>query len=261
MGKFGGFNELWTWGERATVHLRLPPLLYMGAHTSIIPEPSAGRACPQLSPREGSRCLPSLLAGLHRTSHTYVFCRSGLFTLTWASGKRSPESRNTVDFILGVWSCATGAASEERGKERVCSNQATSVRVMMVRLHNIPLLQRKIHSIFATVIQCAKHNSTTVNIKLTTMIRNIYGYKTYNHAVFTGFFAGVYLSSQMFYFANSRHGPFVQTIFIHFLSRWIPMYVVRATERVPAGSCHFPCFTDPSQSVVSSLCIWKWERI
>ena len=33
------------------------------------------------------------------------------------------------------------------------------------------------------------------------------------------------------------------------------LYAVRATERVPAGSCHFPCFTDPSQSVASSLCV------
>ncbi len=39
------------------------------------------------------------------------------------------------------------------------------------------------------------------------------------------------------------------------------MYVVRTTERVPAGSCHFPCFTDPSQSVVSFPCVRKWERI
>ncbi len=40
-------------------------VLCMGAHTSIVPEPSAGRACPQHSPREGSWYLPSLLAGLH----------------------------------------------------------------------------------------------------------------------------------------------------------------------------------------------------
>ncbi len=42
---------------------------------------------------------------------------------------------------------------------------------------------------------------------------------------------------------------------------WWSMYAVRATERVPAGSCHFPCSTDPSQSVVSFPCVWKWERI
>ncbi len=30
------------------------------------------------------------------------------------------------------------------------------------------------------------------------------------------------------------------------------MYAVRAIERVPAGSCHFPSSTDPSQSVVSN---------
>ncbi len=39
------------------------------------------------------------------------------------------------------------------------------------------------------------------------------------------------------------------------------VYAVRATERVPAGSCHFPCFTDPSKSVVSFPCVRKWERI
>ncbi len=33
------------------------------------------------------------------------------------------------------------------------------------------------------------------------------------------------------------------------------LYAVRATERVPAGSCHFSCFTDPSQSVASFLCV------
>ncbi len=38
---------------------------------------------------------------------------------------------------------------------------------------------------------------------------------------------------------------------------YVCVYAVRATERVPAGSCHFPCFTDPSQSVVSFPCIRK----
>ncbi len=35
------------------------------------------------------------------------------------------------------------------------------------------------------------------------------------------------------------------------------VYAVRATERVPTGSCHFPCSTDPSQSVVSFPCVRK----
>ncbi len=35
------------------------------------------------------------------------------------------------------------------------------------------------------------------------------------------------------------------------------VYAVRAIERVPAGSCHFSCLTDPSQSVVSFPCVWK----
>ncbi len=35
------------------------------------------------------------------------------------------------------------------------------------------------------------------------------------------------------------------------------VYAVRAIERVPAGSCHFSCLTDPSQSVVSFPCVRK----
>ncbi len=41
----------------------------------------------------------------------------------------------------------------------------------------------------------------------------------------------------------------------------VELYAVRATDRVPAGSGHFPCSTDPSQSVVSFPCVRKWERI
>ncbi len=37
----------------------------------------------------------------------------------------------------------------------------------------------------------------------------------------------------------------------------LELYAVRAIERVPAGSCHFSCFTDPSQLVASFLCIRK----
>ncbi len=40
------------------------------------------------------------------------------------------------------------------------------------------------------------------------MIRNFYGYKTYKHAVFAGFFAGVYLGSRLFLFCGTRQGPF-----------------------------------------------------
>ncbi len=39
------------------------------------------------------------------------------------------------------------------------------------------------------------------------------------------------------------------------------LYAVRAINRVPAGSCHFSCSTDPSQSVVSFPCVQKRERI
>ncbi len=37
----------------------------------------------------------------------------------------------------------------------------------------------------------------------------------------------------------------------------IGVYAVRAINRVPAGSCHFSCSTDPSQSVASFPCIRK----
>ncbi len=39
------------------------------------------------------------------------------------------------------------------------------------------------------------------------------------------------------------------------------LYAVRAIERVPAGTCHFSCLTDPSQSVVNFPCVRKWEHI
>ena len=41
------------------------------------------------------------------------------------------------------------------------------------------------------------------------------------------------------------------------LNTCLLLYAVRATNRVPAGSCHFSCLTDPSQSVVSFPCIRK----
>ncbi len=47
----------------------------------------------------------------------------------------------------------------------------------------------------------------------------------------------------------------------HSSSRTIALYAVRAVNRVPAGSCHFSCSTDTSQSVVSFPCIWKREHI
>ncbi len=49
-----------------------------------------------------------------------------------------------------------------------------------------------------------------------------------------------------------RIGHTVEAVARHSL-----LYAIRATDRVPAGSCHFPCSTDPSQSVVSFPCIWK----
>ena len=52
-------------------------------------------------------------------------------------------------------------------------------------------------------------------------------------------------------FSMNAEAKVTVTVFNHDF----PMYAVRATERVPAGSCHFPCFTDPSQSVVSFPCV------
>ncbi len=77
----------------------------MGAHTSIIPEPLAGRAGPQHSPREGSRCLPSLLAGSHRTGHTYVFARMVLFTYLSFRGAKPRKQRNTRFYTGGLKLC------------------------------------------------------------------------------------------------------------------------------------------------------------
>ncbi len=45
------------------------------------------------------------------------------------------------------------------------------------------------------------------------------------------------------------------------ISKGTSLYAVRAIKRVPAGSCHFLCLTDPSQSVVSIPCVRKWEHI
>ncbi len=41
------------------------------------------------------------------------------------------------------------------------------------------------------------------------------------------------------------------------LSDRVQLYAVRAIDRVPAGSCHFSCLTDPSQSVVNFPCVRK----
>ncbi len=49
-------------------------------------------------------------------------------------------------------------------------------------------------------------------------------------------------------------GPFCHTLYFPLNPfPWEELYAVRAIERVPAGSCHFLCFADPSQSVVSSF--------
>ncbi len=49
----------------------------------------------------------------------------------------------------------------------------------------------------------------------------------------------------------------LQSSEIDFDTKNTDLYAVRAIERVPAGSCHFPCSTNPSQSVVSFPCIQK----
>ncbi len=52
-------------------------------------------------------------------------------------------------------------------------------------------------------------------------------------------------------------GSQVTAELLHVLLESTMLYAVRAIERVPAGSCHFPCLTDPSQLVVSFPCIRK----
>ena len=47
----------------------------------------------------------------------------------------------------------------------------------------------------------------------------------------------------------------------HGLKFQIRMYAVRAAKSVPTDSCHFPCETNPLQSVANIPCVWKWERI
>ncbi len=85
----------------------------------------------------------------------------------------------------------------------------------MVRLHNIPLLRRKTHSVFTEEIQLVQFNSTTVNSKLSTMIRNIYGYKTYNHTVFAGFLPG-FISVHGCFYSVTRDKTFFPNIFCSF---------------------------------------------
>ncbi len=50
------------------------------------------------------------------------------------------------------------------------------------------------------------------------MIRNIYSYKTYDHAVFARFLPGFISVHGCFYFRNTRQGPFVLLFAVHFLS-------------------------------------------
>ncbi len=82
-------------------------------------------------------------------------------------------------------------------RERTCVRTKCQ---MMVRLHNIPLLRRKTHGVFTEEIQFVQRNLTTVNSKLTTVIRNLYSYKTYNYAVFAGFLPGFISVHGCFYF-------------------------------------------------------------
>ncbi len=94
-------------------------VLCMGAHTSIIPEPSAGRACSQHSPREGSQCLPSLLAGSHRTSHTYVVYRKGFICTYLSFREAKPRKQEYSQFY--TWGLKLCYRCSFRGVwERTC---------------------------------------------------------------------------------------------------------------------------------------------
>ena len=78
-----------------------------------------------------------------------------------------------------------------------------------------PSAPRKNTQCFTEETQLGQINSTTVNVKLSTLIRYVYSYKTYSHAVFTGFFAGVYLGSRLFLFRGTRQF-FHPNTFTHF---------------------------------------------
>ncbi len=63
-------------------------VMYGGAHTSIIPEPSAGRALSQLSPREGSRVSRLCWLGRINKPHVRVLQERFYFTYLSPLGKK-----------------------------------------------------------------------------------------------------------------------------------------------------------------------------
>ncbi len=148
------------------------------------------------SPREGSRSSRLCWLGRRNQSLSHMWDVMVYSALTWASEKRSPEDSHSHGFIDGVWSWATGTASEESGKELVFEpsderwfDYTTSLR--SEEKHTV-FLQRKYNS-------CNSIPQLSTQ-KLTTMIRNLYSYKTYNHAVFTGFLPGFISVHSSFYF-------------------------------------------------------------
>ncbi len=73
-----------------------------GAHTSAAPEPSAGRAMPQRSPREGSRVSRLCWPGRINQAHMYVDVRNAFIVTYLSFRKASPENRVALSFIQGV---------------------------------------------------------------------------------------------------------------------------------------------------------------
>ncbi len=63
-----------------------------------------------------------------------------------------------------------------------------------------PSAPKKNTQCFTEETQLGQINSTTVNSKLSTLIRYVYGYKTYSHAVFAGFLPGFISVHGCFYF-------------------------------------------------------------
>ncbi len=168
-----------------------------GAHTSAAPEPSAGRAFPQHSPREGSQVSRLCWPGRIERSHTYMGV-GNTFILSYLSFRKvKPRVQGSTQFYTrGLKLCCECSFRGEQ--ERTCVFEPNIGT--MVWLHNIPPLRRKTHGVFTEEIQLVQYDSTTVNSKLTTMIRNNYSYKTYNHVVFAGFLPGFISVHGCFYF-------------------------------------------------------------
>ncbi len=128
--------------------------------------------------------------------------------------KAKPRIQGSTQFYTrGLKLCCECSFRGER--ERTCEVELSIGT--MVQLHNIPPLRRETHRVFTEEIQLVQSNSRTVNSKLTTMIRTIYSYKTYNHVVFVGFLPGFISVHGCFYFMDKTKTFFPKLhLLIHF---------------------------------------------